>query len=88
MPIEIKELHIRVAVNADGHTFSPVVWTSCGYHSIDTNLLSFVKAARFNPIRAGNPIGLPAHYALTFGNFVFRWSLVPAAETNRPSAKP
>lgn len=79
---------INVKITPDGYSFSPpVVLTSSGSANFDKRASDFAKAARFNPVGTINATNLFQPDGLTLGNLVFKWSLAPGKESNRPPAK-
>lgn len=88
-PIPTNNCVINVKITSDGYSFSPpVVLTASGSANFDKKASDFAKAVRFNPVGTTNATDPLQADGLTFGNLVFKWSLAPGNESNRPPTKP
>jgi TonB family protein len=65
---------VRLLVDADGWTRSPVLLKRSGYEAADKLALKFAKGARFESLAETGPrsIGKPPA-PLTWGEMVFEW---------------
>jgi TonB family protein len=70
---------VQIAVDAEGHVFSPALLRGSGSQSADTDALAMAKSARFQPLARGAPEISASR--LNWGRVVFHWHTVPATNT-------
>jgi hypothetical protein len=79
---------IQLLVNAEGHPFSPVIWSGSGSAEADAlALTNYAKAVRFAPAQEA-ALGMVPTDKMIVGKLIFEWQTVPPAPTNGPSSNP
>jgi hypothetical protein len=79
---------VQLLVNAEGHPFSPVIWSGSGNADADAlALTNYAKAVRFAPAQEA-ALGTVPMDKMTVGKLIFEWQTVPPAPTNGPSSNP
>lgn len=79
---------VQLLVNAEGHPFSPVIWSSSGSGEADAlALTNYAKAVRFAPAQEA-ALGTVPTDKLTLGKLIFEWQTVPPAPTNGSPTNP
>jgi hypothetical protein len=78
---------IRMVVDAQGDTYSSVIWAGSGDNETDYLALTNSRAIRFSPPEPEALRTVPTN-KMVLGNLIFEWRTVPPAPTNAPPVTP